>query len=1068
MKATCDTNKKFFPIIPLILLGSFIFFLPSISVCLDAAVADKKQDAAVVEKKIDPRLAEEIRYAKLLQNAGMADYAKTILDRIKDPEVALMVKVLELQTDLSMGRFDAVKAKIAALPDQNSQEAWAMKLSLADAYYAWGKYVEAQKIYDGFFAAYSAGPPEALKSFYMEAAYKYAQMMILVNNRRAALQGYQKMLLAKPERHIERQALAEMAEIMLTMIDDKQVSADEAVTFRAEIDKIIKKLAWIRDLWMAKTIVMRAHLLMLDGKIEQAMKIIEDSRGELEEMDRILKEEEEKQGTGGADFSKLSPMAQCRYLLGVMLHKEADKLIAAGGVDKDKIIMLLAGRVNPNPQAGQARRSDGAFQHFTLVFLDYPNTSWAPDAGKRSKVIQGILEGYGLNPKVTASEEKWEEVRKAQFREARTMFNQNQFAQAIDSYLKVLNLFPEGDVAISALGELTKCYVDQKDELMVDVVTHYIAERFGKRPQYSAKAGDEILKLANLFEEVKLPTKKEEAMDYFFKYCPRHPKVPAMVMRRGDDKFRNKEYELAIGDYTFIEENFPDNPLYTDALNRKSICLNETEKYEECLKALEKYIAILEKKEKMTSELLSAKYRQAGVLKAIDIKYVPNAFKIYGDVVRMMTVTTNPAYREIQAETNNIQLLEGSLYNQGLCYSRITNASPETLKAYKMQAISVFTNLVMSCPKSVYAPSALLQSSALATLLNEPEQADLYLQQLQKNYPNTQEATNSYFMMVYTLLKLDKKAEAVKWIKKIFEGGAKYSDRQIYSMAKELLDAREYEIAVDAYERLKGTKEESLQEVVMVGLGSAYFGAGKHKEAVEAMNALLKKYPNTGYTPEAAKALCMSYSALAVNEPDASARFDMFQSAVKWLKKVRQHDKTPEGLKRSDLSYARILNSKAVAEEKFGDKEKAVDLKKQASVSYYTLMMYADAKDPKVALVMEEAIAEGAQLLLELEMWAETVEACDKYITFFPSGKNLVAIRTAKIRAKSKVAVSGETTAGETTPEEVLPEEVPATPDDAATNAVPPVVAPAGNDPAKTAVPAPAPGTTVKAPSGGK
>ena len=78
----------------------------------------------------------ELRYVDGLNKLGLPTYAQLVLDKLgSGPEV----KARRLESALQRGEFEQVIATIAAEGDPSSLTAWAMKLKLADGYFAWGK-----------------------------------------------------------------------------------------------------------------------------------------------------------------------------------------------------------------------------------------------------------------------------------------------------------------------------------------------------------------------------------------------------------------------------------------------------------------------------------------------------------------------------------------------------------------------------------------------------------------------------------------------------------------------------------------------------------------------------------------------------------------------------------------------------------------------------------------------------------------------------------------------------------------------------------------------------------------
>lgn len=978
-----------------------------ILLCLGMFCATPAGAQNLVSTEMDPLVVQEIQYANILKGWGMPDLSLVVLGRIKDPAAKVKIKVLELENLIYVGKWEEVRARIAAVPDQAGQEALALKLALADGYYAWGKYDEAQKLYDEFLSKFPDGPPDALKEFFLNSAYKYAQMLILMGNKLGAVSTYEKLVLTKPEKAVERQIKGEMAELMVTLLEQPDAKIPDRDAFRKKLDKVVGDLFWLQDLWFAKAIVLRAHLQIMDGQIDKAMQIIDDYRPQLEEMDQILKDEEEKTGQ---PMTKLSPMAECRYLLGTVLKAEADKIIAAGG-NKEKVKELLVGRKIKREKLEY--RTDGALQHFIKVFIQYPNTPWAPDAGNEAKNLQTLLEtDFGAKIDIDVGPEQWAKVEKAQFTEARSLFNQNQFEPAIKAYVKVLNLFPESETGVSALAELARCFVEMKDDIMFDVTSHYIAERFGRNRRYFTKAGDEVLKLAGFMDQLKLPEKHDDLMTVYFSKCPGHPAVPVMIMKRADKKLEAKDYEGAASDYQLVEDNYADSIVYESALNKRSICLFELDRKIEGIKTLTKFIGMLEKKPTPDTALLSSKFRLAQMYRKLDKKYIPTAFKYYKEVVDLMEDKANPAHETLNKDETNRELYEAAIFYQGVCYVSL-DQPPQNVKAYRLQAIKFFDDLVGRYPKSKFGPQCLLQVGTLYTVLENSDKAGEYLKRLEKEYPDSEEAANSKFLYANALMDMGKTKEAGKVFAEMFKGDGKYSEKQILAAGVALLDQKRYEIALQAFEKLRNSKDEGMAQRVLIGLGECYYETGSRDKAVEILEEMLKKFPNTGHTPLAATIMSKAYGDLAMDESDSSKRFKLFNEAVKSEKTVRKYQTAEDDQKLSDLRVGRILKKKAAAEEKFGDAEKAREYKGKAAASLQTIIMFTDAKNTVLSKVIEDAYAESIPLLLDLEMWREAFDSCEKYVADFPQGKYVVEVRSWRNKANVRLATMGDAGAPE-------------------------------------------------------
>ncbi len=939
-----------------------------------------------------PEVRMEIQYAEALQKLGMADYAGMVVDRLSKshPEARPFIKVLKMQSLISRGRFELVLEAIAKEPDQNGQDAWAMRLSLADGYYAWGKYPEAEAIYKSFFKAFPK-PTAGLKDFYINSAYKYAQMQLMLGEEEGAIEAYENVLKAEPAKYIERQIMSETAELMLKVAQAKPEKEREPL-FK-KINDLTDTILWVQDVWFGKAIVLKAHVLSLQGDVDGASDLIDDYKAQLKQIDDVLREQE---------LEALSPMAQCRYLLGEMLWREAQKLMDSGGT-KAEIVPLLAGKVKAD-----GKRSAGSLQHLLNVFIGYPSTKWAPDAGELAEKVEQVLKDrFGAKIKTSVTPEKMAEVRRYQFQGARALFNQNQFANAVDAYIKVLNRFPEGETTVAALGELARCYIETEDELMVDTTVRYLAERYGGDHEFQNKAGDQVLRAGGAYGDRGKDERKAAIYNVFFDQFSKHPMAPALLYQSGTREFTAGAFAKALPYYERIVKDYSDAPTYLSALKQITYCYLKMEDPKRELLALKAYSEALAKERRPGPEYIRALFRMATGYQKLGEKYLPAAIKRYSALIDLVNLKDAKYAPEAGDEEKNSDILQGCLFFKGVCYS-LLNQPASKVKAYQVAAIKTFKELVANHPKSRYAPAALSQVGTLWTILEKPDEAQKALKQLQSDYPGTPEAENALFMLGKSLLDLGMRSRAVDVFREMFSGQGNYSDTQILTAGKELLKAGELDISLQAFERvLASTEERAFVEKAMMGKGQVMVNRGDFGKAVEVLQGLMDKYPKSGMTVEASLQLSRSYGELAKREADAGTRLDLFNKAVLAMTTARQYDKSGGFRARSDVVVGRLMMLKAEAEKQFGSEEKAAEYVGEAIATFQGLMMLGDPGDPEARPHIEEAFGVCIPLLLEAEHYQAVMDDADRYVETFPKGSYLSDIRRARSKARTKLAVSG-------------------------------------------------------------
>ena len=951
---------------------------------------------------VNSKVKDEIAYAQFLTEIGLPTYAKTVLDKIDDPSAGAIIKTLRIQGLVSRGEWAKVKSIIGKEPDQNSVETWAMKLSLADGYYAWKMYPEAQGIYESLLKKYPNGPPEALNDFFTSSSYRYAQMLLLMGKQKDAIRVYEEMAKAKLPKHERRQIITETAELMVQQAESSKSATEQKALFE-KINKITTEILWVQDIWFGKAIVILAHIKKIQGDVPGAIALMDDYKDSLLALDADLKASDEE--TGG-NMTKLSPMAQCRYLLGVMMQDQANELIASGG-SKSAIVDLLVGP----KKAGSSRRSAGAYKHFMNVFVQYPSTAWAPEAGVRAKQVREILIAPPFNAKIkeTITDEILEKVEAAQFKNAEILYSQNQYKESAVAYLQVLNLFPESKSAVTALGNLTQCYIEEDDELMAMTTLRYLAERFSSYDKFTHLPGDQIIRIAMKYSERNQNTLSDEVYEVFFLNFPKHPSSVSLLYRAADTKFKAEDYAGALVYYTMIKDEHPGVPLWYASLSRITSCYSKMGDSKKELVALKEYITGLEARPRPGAELIGARYREALAYKKMGGKAINSAFNRLTKLAAILTGTGREKYEDNpDQKKQNDNILQGVYYNKASCYMKMKPPKGKDETYRKKQAIQLLEKLVKDFPESQFSASALSQIGTLWTVLDKPKEAGIALKRLQKEYPKSAEAKNASFMLGMNLLKMGRKQQSVEVFREMFASTGKYSDYQIFAAGTELKKAGEIEIALSAYEQVLATsKARSVVEPSLLYQAECLIAKEEYVKSAKSLERLLNDYPRSSYTTKATLLLSEAYSEMAKNETDTNKRIGIFNKAVEALIRSRSFEKLPEGHARLDVELSRIYKRKYDAELEYGDKTKAARYLNESIAAYQKLILFGNPEAAGVTKYIETAYAECLPLLLETERWSDVMEDSAAYIKTYPNGKNIRAVRSIRGKAKVKLASQG-------------------------------------------------------------
>ena len=991
----------------------------ALTIVLASSVA-VAQEAAPAGDALD----EELRYVDGLQKLYLMEMADLVMADLERsyPETKARLAVRRIRGELGTGQFETVQKRVAAMPDQDSAETWAMKLALADAYYAYGKYPEAKGLYETFFKRFEKETPAALQTFYNESAYKYAQMLLYLKEDRGALEAYRRVLQGKLEQHIERQCRAEMADIALRVAMEIG-DAKEKEKLLKDVESWADKLLWIQDIWFGKAIVIKAHVAMLRGKPNEAKKLVDDYMPTLQTIHQALVDLEAERGE---PLTRVSPMAECRYLLAVMLQEEAGRLMQQPGYDKEAVLSMLIGT-----RGGDGKRQgDGAYQHFINVFFKYPESAWAAEAGERAEQVRLIItEVFGGNIAVAIKPADMERVRGIQFRDARMLFSQGQIKNARESLLRVLNQFPDVPEAVPALGDLVRCYVqeieeDPASELYADTVAGHLAERFSQNRETRGSAGDELVRLAEYWLETTGRADKRAAVyDLFFAGYPDHPVAPNYMLSFGERHYKEQDYPAALSYFRQVADTYTNAAVAFAALNRIATIHEETGDITNQLAAIDAYAARLAARDKPGQELMNARYRQAsaykdfgtGLLKgstnaadrALGNQWIGRAAVAYNQLAEILKDPGHP-YQANDAERKaNAALHEAALYNMAYCLSQI-NQPAENLSAIRQRAIDAYEGLVGAFPKSPLAPTALIQVGSLWTMMRDAGKAEATLSRLLKGYPDSPEARSALPLMAENLMKLGMREEAVARYRAMFgETGGKYGDLDLLRAAQALTEAGEYDLAQQGLERVLGhTKETSILVPARLAQGNLLLKRGQHVAAVDALKAFIKEYAGFALMLDANELLSQAASKAGEREQDDLKRKLLFNDAIEAQKAVRQRRTNQFDMARSDIEVGRIMARKARAEVAFNKPAAAEESRGKALISYQAFIDSTDPANLALAPLVETAYFESTPLLLEHRKWLMAAENGETYLQVFPRGRYVGEMRSwlnqARIELGSK------------------------------------------------------------------
>lgn len=987
---------------------------------------------------MDPEAKTELVYIKMLQQQlRMPDIAEIVTEEAKKkyPEIGPQLKVLKIQGLLWQGKFDEVQKVIDAVKDKNSAEYWALVLSKADAYYAFQKYADADKLYMDFFKKV-AKPTPALRNFYRDSAYKYAQMLLYLGKDEEALAAYKRLVAnVKLEEGRLRNVYADMAELMIKIAPGLKDAKKKAAMFK-EAEKLVDKLLWKQDIWFGKAIVMKAHISMLRKNVKGAQELVENYMPQLKIIHNSLKD---KDPDGSRGWLRMSPMPECRYLLAVLLLNEAKAEMKKPKPDEEVIKSMLLGERDP---ISKKRKGNGAFNHFINVFIRFPESQWAAEAGEKAEEIRHIIKDrYDVDIRTPVTPEQMAKVRQMQFAGANLLFSQNQFKKAIDRYLTVLNQFPESKESVNALYNLAVCYIDgsaksEYDQLMADTVTGHLSERFCENKDLTKLAGNLVRKLGDLYGEMKRDDKKREVYAMFFRDYPKHFAASQLVMSFGEKEFKARNYPGAMVYYSRIVKDYPDSTYYIDALNRISQIYKEENSPTNEISSLEFLIGELQKTENPGHNLPVARFRlaeaqrlygsslmksaatnetaEAEAIQKEGALYLTKAAVGFSGVAKMLTGDGAGAYQKNAKEKEiNEQMREMATFTKGVALAQLQYPK-DKLETYRKLSVQAFEDYLKEFPENKYSARAQLQIGTLYTVMigtakDDAAKADYKkrsqeaFETLSKMYPHSEEAKNSVPMLAAALMDMGLRGEAVAKYSEMFTVDGRYTSGQYMKAAEALLEAKEYSMALQGFTKVLATAKDLFTKAsASIGKAKVLIGQKKFAEARTILSNFVndKKMSKLLLSVEANLLLAKAASEEGRTEADNDLRKELFNQAVDALRVVEDYRTNETDKVEIRLETGNMLVRKMEAEKNLGLTKQMVESRGKAIVAYMSLIDRIDPGDAALAPYLEKAYFAFIPMLLEHKAFKQAVENCQIYLKLFPEGRYTTEVQNWLNQAK--------------------------------------------------------------------
>ena len=1020
--------------------------------------ADEPEKAAAPASE-DPAIKEELKYISALVDANMPDFAEPVIEAAKKkwPQVAPRLKVLELQGALRLGKFDEVQKVVNAMKTKNG-EYWALRLSMADAYYARGMMNDCRKIYEEFFKTVQK-PGADLIDFYVESGFKWAQICVNEKNFDEAVKMYDGLLAQIPESGAteERWCTVAMEEVSLLIrlaedielpADAKKAKplADKRKGYLDRATKLADKLLWKNELIIVfgKAIAMKAHIEMLRGNMEKAQNLVNDYMPQLSEIHNSLLQQDPE---GKYGYARMSPMPECRYLLGQVMWNAVQGEMKQAKPDKAKVADLLFGA-----KQGGKRNNAGAYNHVINVFVKYPESAVAANAGDLANEIEKFVKKeFGKEIKTTVTPAQKAKVRKMQFDSAFAIYRNGDCPGAIKAYTPLIEQFPDVEEIPGAVAVLADCNLSlwqtekdaAKKQAFRDAATaaeEDLAKRFsGKGDARERAAGDEMQRLAIKERELGQLARSQQLWDLYFKAFPTHYNASQRALSLAGQAYKAEDWEQASRYYELVATVYTNSPHVASALQYLSLCAAKTGDTAAQMDWLRKFANTTKKvSERTTTQLQLAQMQQKMGFAAFEAAAETNdveaateirktAYRGVAGAIKDYRAASTAITKELEEnkgltkEEKEKFLLrrEQAMFLEGDGWQRLTWPE-DKIPAFRMQAVKAYERYLEAYPKGTWGPVALVKIGTIYTAEKKMDESQKAFARLQSEFPESDEAKNSVPRLAKTLIEMGLRQEGVAQYKQMLETtGGKYSAGQFLAAGDALLEAKGYDIAGEAYtkaiELSKAVTNEAAKTAIVarstLGQAKSAYGQKLFAEAHQKLDQFVEKYAKNQLVVDAYELIVEVASEEGRKEKDDELRKQYFNAAVRAIKKLRGHRKTQAEIDVLDLRSGDVLVSKMEAEEAMNLKDKALETCGLAANAFQTFLMSHEptpehpAKDMTPAQLANLERCYSTALPLMAKLGKEQTEMILKYgaayMELFPEGKHKQAVQNALNQAKA-------------------------------------------------------------------
>ncbi len=909
---------------------------------------------------------QEFVFASKLVEIGFADYAERLIDQLilQNPALRDRARIVQVEILAFRRKFDEAEKLLQSLP-AGDPKTEAARLAMANQMYRHREIERARRHYENFFKAMKTVPTDPdLRRFYLEAGYRFAQMLVRSGDKAAAISAYENILKAQPERSIQRKVTMDLVQLLIEEAREKK--GDERTKLLDRAWKLCEEIQWGRegiDVAFCQSIAAMANIEILRGNKANAIKLIRQNLDLMKGIDEILQQERLPLDE--------SPMAYARYLLGQLYEDEA---ASRQGEEQLKAYQL-------------------ALSEYANVFAKYPGSEWAPVAGARVEALRDLIrKRFNREVRIDWGAHLQRAVA-AQRRLIDDYFLQKKYPEAATAALKVLNAFPNVAEAGPVLIPLLISWAELGRSLELDVALDYIRDH---RPQ-DASSGAALLALGKHYFDKGDTNATIRIYRFFADVYPKHERAPqalylaaTMLKRQGDTAGSRDLLNRIIA-------NYPDDQFYLRALQTLGWDRYELKDYEGAREAFEKYV----RSAPPSHPRALAMFSLGDCL--MQLKRYEEAAQAFNQLVEWLKPRENNPYAKTSDEVKKAQeLMEKARFFAAYALFQQPVPSDEKPKA-RQAAIAALEQFVRDFKNSELAPKAINLIGAIQLDLGRSEEAAKTFERLGREYPQSEDGRSALFSLIRAAVEIRRFDIAEDAFRKLMADekpgvpSKMYTADQFVRIGQWMLDGEKYTGAVQAFEKAlaSGTNERQLLEWSLYGLGVAAYKSGDKEKAIEKLEDLFTRYPKTGLFFEGRTLLSRAYRELG-----------KYPEAIATLNEIFKIAQDPVTVNEANMELARVYREHAARLREANKADAAREALRSAAASYERVILLGNPNDEKIRPMIEEALREVIQVYEEACMYAEAVDACDRYLQQFGDRPAAAEVRQRQQALRLKQAAA--------------------------------------------------------------